>query len=102
MRGLIIVFLPTYIANSMIAHVDAAVYGVLLLTLGAHAQEGYCSCLVCTCVCVCLSVCYNSSGNTARFYAQRKVHRGLFSDFYLWIFDKTLFRNYGVKKPICK
>ena len=27
---------------------------VLLLTLGAHAQEGYCSCLVC--VRVCLSV----------------------------------------------
>ena len=29
----------------------------LLLTLGAHAQEGYCSCLVCVCVSVCLSVC---------------------------------------------
>ena len=27
-----------------------------LLTLGAHAQEGYCSCLVCVCVSVCLSV----------------------------------------------
>ena len=29
----------------------------LLLTLGAHAQEGYGSCLVC--LCVCLSVCYH-------------------------------------------
>ena len=27
-----------------------------LLTLGAHAQEGYCSRPVCVCVCVCLSV----------------------------------------------
>ena len=31
------------------------------LTLGAHTQEGYGSCLVCVCVCVrmcvCLSVC---------------------------------------------
>ena len=26
----------------------------ILLTLGAHAQEGYCSCLVCVCVCVCV------------------------------------------------
>ena len=28
----------------------------ILLTLGAHAQEGYCSCLVCVCVCVCVCV----------------------------------------------
>ena len=49
----------------------------ILITLGAHAQEGYCSCLVCVCVCVCVSVCYNSSGNTARFYAQNDVCRGL-------------------------
>ena len=28
-----------------------------LLTLGAHAPEGYGSCPVCVCVCVCVSVC---------------------------------------------
>ena len=37
------------------------IYSLLLplsiLTLGAHAQEGYCSCLACVCVSVCLSVC---------------------------------------------
>ena len=27
-----------------------------LLTLGAHAQEGYSSCPVCLCVCVCVSI----------------------------------------------
>ena len=46
-----------------------------LLTLGAHAQEGYGTCLVC--VCVCVSVCYHSSGNIGRFYAENEVRRGL-------------------------
>ena len=32
--------------------------GVLSLTLGAHAPEGYGSCVsVCLCLCVCVSVC---------------------------------------------
>ena len=30
-----------------------------------------------SCLCVCVSVCYHSSANIARFYAQRKVRRGL-------------------------
>ena len=42
-----------------------------VVTLGAHAQEGYGTCLVC------VSVCYSSSANIARFYAQNKVRRGL-------------------------
>ena len=29
-------------------------------------------------VCICVSVCYHSSTNTAHFYAQNKVYRGLF------------------------
>ena len=44
---------------------------VVLLTLGAHAQEGYGTCLVC------VSVCVHSSANNARFYAQNEVRRGL-------------------------
>ena len=44
---------------------------VLLLTLGAHAQEGYGTCLVC------LSACYHSSGDLVRFNAQSKVRGGL-------------------------
>ena len=48
-------------------------------TLGAHAQKGYGTCLVCVSVylSVCLSVCYHSSANIALFYAQNKVRRGL-------------------------
>ena len=45
----------------------------VLLTLGAHAQEGYSTCLVCVCVCVCVY----SSANNACFYAQNEVRRGL-------------------------
>ena len=47
----------------------------LSLTLGAHAQEGYGSCLVCLCVCV--SVSYHSIGNIRRFYAEKEVRTGL-------------------------
>ena len=43
-------------------------------------QEGYGTCLVCVCVCggggLCV-ICYSSSANSARFYAQNEVHRGL-------------------------
>ena len=35
-----------------------------LLTLGAHAQRGYSSCLVCVCVSVCMSVRTRYSGST--------------------------------------
>ena len=35
----------------------ACCMNVRSLTLGAHAQEGYGTCLVCVCVCVCVSVC---------------------------------------------
>ena len=45
------------------------------LTLGAHAQEGYGSCLVCLSVCV--SVCYHSIGNIRHFYAEKEVCTGL-------------------------
>ena len=54
--------------------------GTQQLTLGAHAKEGYGTCLVyvsvcvCVCMCVCLSVCYNSSVNIVRFYIPSKVH----------------------------
>ena len=47
------------------------------LTLGAHAQEGYGSCLVCLCTCVCVSVCYHSIGKIRRFYAEKEVRTGL-------------------------
>ena len=40
---------------------------VILLTLGAHAPEGYRSYLV-VCVSVCLSVCYRSSCFNVRLY----------------------------------
>ena len=42
-----------------------------LLTLGAHAQEGYGS------VSVCVSVCYHSIGNIRHFYAEKEVRTGL-------------------------
>ena len=46
--------------------------GVRLLTLGAHAQEGYCTCLVC------LSVCYHIIVDIVRFYGLPKVRTVLF------------------------
>ena len=56
---------------------------VSLLILGAHAQEGYGTCLVClyacmyvctyVCMCVCVYVCYNSSINIVRFSMPSKV-----------------------------
>ena len=43
---------------------DLSMYQSFLLTLGAHAQEGYCSLFVCVCVCVCM--CYHSSASVQR------------------------------------
>ena len=48
----------------------------IVVTLGAHAQKGYGMCVcVYVYVCVSTSVCYHSSANIARFYAQNKVRR---------------------------
>ena len=51
-----------------------------LLTLGAHAQEGYGTCPVCLFVClsVCLSVCYHLIVDIVRFYGLPKVRAALF------------------------
>ena len=85
--------LPYFVINSTI------------INPGAHAQEGYGTCLVCTCVycvcgcvcvgvcvwvcvcvcvCVCVSVCVYSSANNARFYTQNAVRTGRgFSCFFI-------------------
>ena len=66
-----------------------------VLTLGAHAQEGYCSCLVCVCVCVsvCLSVCLSTLAATSFVFTLKSRYVGvcyrLFFDFNSWIFEKT-------------
>ena len=46
-----------------------------LLTLGAHAQEGYGTCLVCVGGCRCVS--YSSSAHSTRLDTQNEVRRGL-------------------------
>ena len=66
--------------------------GTVFLTLGAHAQEGYCSCLVC--VSVCLSVCYHSSGDIVRFYPQNQVLGGCFS----WILTRGFSKKPSIRK----
>ena len=48
-------------------HLFIGVAVICLLTLSAHAQEGYGTCLVCVCV------CNNSSVNIVRFYVPSKV-----------------------------
>ena len=71
------------------------------LTLGAHAQDGYCSCV---CVCVCVSVCLSvkshlTSGaffrpeNTVTYLAGNGGQKfcGVF-------FETALFKSYGVKR----
>ena len=64
-----------------------------LLTLGAHAQEGYCSRLVCVCVCVpvCLSV--TTLVATSFVFTLKSRYVGvcyrLFLDFNSWIFEKS-------------
>ena len=63
---------------------------IIKLTLGAHAQEGYCSCPVFVCVCVCVSVMTFSATSfvsTLEFRYVRVYYR-LFLIFYSWIFDK--------------
>ena len=49
-----------------IVHTAQLQSSAYLLTLGAHAQEGYGTCLVC--------VCSHSSVNIVRFYSPSKVH----------------------------
>ena len=62
---------------------------IVLLTLGVHAQEGYCSCLVC--VSVCLSV--TTLAATSIVFTLKSRYVGvcnrLFLDFNSWIFEKT-------------
>ena len=57
------------------------------VTVGAHAQEGYCSCLVC----VCLSV--TTLAATSFVFTLKSRYVGvcyrLFFDFNSWFFDKT-------------
>ena len=66
-----------------------------LLTLGAHAQEGYGTCLVyvsvCVCVCVCVSVTILASTSFVSTFQIRYVQLSfrLYSIFNSWIFDKT-------------
>ena len=67
------------------------------LTLGAHAQEGYGTCLVCVSVCVsvCMSVCVSvctpapTSLVSALKIRYAGVYLRLFSVFNSWIFDKS-------------
>ena len=63
------------------------------LTLGAHAQEGYCSCPVC--VSVCLSV--TTLAATSFVFTLKSRYVGvcyrLFLDFNSWIFEKTFHSN---------
>ena len=64
--------------RSYIVH-DRGAEGTLV-TLGAHAQEGYGTCPVCLFVClfVCLSVCYHLIVDIVRFYGLPKVRAALF------------------------
>ena len=70
-----------------------------LLTLGAQAQEGYCSCLVCVCVClsVCLLDCYHSSGDIVRFYTQKQV-RGGFVIGFSWLLTRGFSKKTSIRK----
>ena len=62
-----------------------------LLTLGAHAQEGYGTCLVCVCMSVCLSVTTLAATAVVSTLKMRYVgvYLRLFLLFNLWIFDKS-------------
>ena len=70
-------------------------HGSPLLTLGAHAQEGYGTCPVCLCVCVSLSVMTFSATSFVSTLESRyiRVDYRLFLIFNLWIFDKPLWRE---------
>ena len=65
------------------------------LTLGAHAQEGYGSCLVGVCVYACLCVCVSVTTLAATSLVSTLKMRyiggylRLFLVFNSWIFDKT-------------
>ena len=63
------------------------------LTLGAHAQEGYGTCLVyvSVCVCVCVSVTILASTSFVSTFQIRYVQLSfrLYSIFNSWILDKT-------------
>ena len=52
------------------------------LTLGAHAQEGYGTCLVWVGGWVCVYVCYSPSAHSARLDAQSKVRTGFSKAFH--------------------
>ena len=60
------------------------------LILGAHAQKGYSTSLVC------VSVCYHSSGNIGRFYTVNEVCRGLSG------FSRVLTRGFSINPSIQK
>ena len=47
-----------------------------LLTLGAHAQEGYGSCPVCVSVCVCVCVCVSVRNLNLGTGASRGLNEG--------------------------
>ena len=55
------------------------------LTLGAHAQEGYGTCLVCVCVCAPAPTTLVS----ALQIGYVGVYLRLFLLFYVWVFDKS-------------
>ena len=59
----------------------------VLLTLGAHAQEGYGTCLVCVCVSVCTPAPTTLVSTLKMGYVG--VYLRLFLLFYVWIFDKS-------------
>ena len=62
------------------------------LTLGAHAQEGYCSCLVCVYLSVCLLSVTTLAATSFVFTLKNRyvgVCYRLFLDFNSWIFEKT-------------
>ena len=61
------------------------------LTLGAHAQEGYGTCLVCAYVCVCVSVCTPAPTTLVSTLKMGYVgvYLRLFLLCYVWIFDKS-------------
>ena len=70
-----------------------------LLTLGVHAQEGYCS-WVCVCVCVCLSVkSHLTSGTSVRPENTVTYSAGNRGQNICGVFFKTApFKSYGVKR----
>ena len=61
----------------------ASIGGVSIFSSRVMIINPQCACagglryLSCVCVCVCLSVCYHSSSNIGRFYAENEVCRGL-------------------------